>query len=162
MGQDGGIGIRRFAVSVFILTVLALQIVAGFRILCLPRSLFPWSPSKMLCAPKLWPFMDYLMYSIPHYQGDAIDNSLLFGVLEDSSEVSILPADLNLGPFDFLYTLVRQLEQGTNETARKYAEVYQRTHGRKLIGLRLETHPLVLSRDGVKPGSPRVVREFRL
>jgi hypothetical protein len=160
--DDVGAGRRRFAASVVILLCLALQSVAGFRMLCLPRELFPSLPSPRFCAPKLWPFLDYAMYSRPHYAGDSIVTFFLVGVFEDSSEISILPADLNLGPFDYLYTLVPQLEGGTVETARRYAEVYQRTRGRKLIGLRLESHAMVLSRDGVTRGSSRIVREFRL
>jgi hypothetical protein len=102
------------------------------------------------------------MYSAPHYAGDAIDQFRVVGRLEDSSEVVIRPEDLHLGPFEFLYALVWRLREGTSETARQYADAYQRTRGRRLVEIRLESHPLVLARDGVRPGPVRIVREFRL
>lgn len=161
MEAGGGRGVRRLVVSIGILACLGLQAIAGLRILCPPRSLFPSLSWLRVCAPTLWPFLDYAMYSAPHYAGDAIDQFRVVGRLEDSSEVVIRPEDLHLGPFEFLYALVWRLREGTSETARQYADAYQRTRGRRLVEIRLESHPLVLARDGVRPGPVRIVREFR-
>jgi hypothetical protein len=152
---------RRLVVSVGIVACLGLQALAGFRVLCPPRSLVPSLSWLHVCAPRLWPFLDYPMYSAPHRAGDVIDQFRVFGRLDDSSEVPILPADLHLDPFEFMYTFASQLQEATNETAHRYADIYQRTRGRRLVELRLENHPLVLSRDGVRPGPVRIVKEFR-
>lgn len=157
---------KRLAVpltSLIILTFLTLQAVATFRILCPPPALFPsLSPLRILCAPALYPFLDYPLYAPPHYEGDTIDQRLVFGVSEDLTEAPILPEELGLSFFEFEKEFLLALRDGKGDEVNKYVELYQRKHNKKLIGLRLENHPLVLSREGVKPGPKQILENFQL
>ena len=47
--------------SLVILACLAFQTVASFRLFCPPKSLQLLSTLRMLCAPALYPFLDYPM-----------------------------------------------------------------------------------------------------
>lgn len=150
-------------ISLFILIILALQAVAGFRVFCPPKSFRNLSSLRILCPPLLWPFLDYPMYSSPHYAGDTISQPLVFGILEDSSEVPILPEDLGLDYWQFMRGLVEDgLLRDRRERIKIYAELYRSRHNKKLTGLRLKNHPFVLSREGAYRVSPRVVKEIRL
>ncbi len=103
------------------------------------------------------------MYSVPHYAGDTISQPLVFGILEDSTEVPILPRDLGLDYWQFMRGLVEDgLLRDRRERIKIYAELYRSRHNKELTGLRLKNHPFVLSREGAYRASPRVVKEIKL
>lgn len=60
------------APQALIILSLALQALATTRLLCPPRSIAALQPLRVACAPCLWPFTDYPMYSEPHYPGDTL------------------------------------------------------------------------------------------
>ena len=148
--------------SLIILGFLTLQTVAAFRILCPPGTLLHLAPLRLLCSPSLYPFLDYPMYSDSFREGHKIEQFLVFGVLEDSTEVSILPVDLGLNFWLFRMGFVSSLLQGNRERMETYIELYHRKHQRQLIALRLENHPLVLSKEGVNQAPPQVLKAIQL
>jgi hypothetical protein len=146
--------------SVFIVAILALQVSVTFRTwlrsIALPRSL-----TNMLSPPTLWPFVDYPMYSRPHYEGEPISQLRVVATLDDSSEVSIGPGDVGLDFWHFRLHVVRGLEMNDAARVRELVRLYQTRNNRRLVGLRLENHPIILSRDGIRPGRPEVRRDLR-
>src|SRR5262245_46147536 len=117
-GVEGGGGRAwRIAVSVGIGACLVMQAIAGFRLVCPPKSLAPSLSWLRVCAPSLWPFLDYDMYATPHHAGEAINQFRVFGRLEDGTEVPILPPDLRLDPYEFIRTFSGPLRDATEESA---------------------------------------------
>lgn len=152
-------------ISLVILSGLILQAAATFRVFCPPERLFPsLSSYRIFCSPFFWPFIDYAVYIIPHYEGEMLDQPLVVGVLEDSTEVQIPPEDLGLSFTRWGYRdgLVSALQEATNEDIKRYIKYYQRRQSKKLIALRLENQPLVLSKTGLQLGKVEVLRVIHL
>ena len=106
------------------------------------------------------------MYSIPHHDGDALDRYFVFGTLEDSAEVPIFPEDLGLHFWQFYgqsqqRSVVAALLHENSNLIKTYVELYQSRHNKRLLGLRLENHPLILSREAVNPGPRQVLKNIR-
>jgi hypothetical protein len=91
-----------------------------------------------------------------------LDQPLVFGILEDFTEVQILPKDLGLNLKSFRHGLVFALHQGNEEAIRKYVESLQRRRFKKLTALRLENHRWVLSKTGLKLGQIEVLKIIHL
>lgn len=120
---------------------------------------------KLLKPPKvpaLWPFIDYPMYNYPKYEGDKLNQYFIFGILEDSTEVLIRPEDLGLNYWIFMYGFKESLRKGNDKDIKNFAKLYESRHNKKLLGLRFEDRPLVLSKERVVPGSPEVVKNIKL
>ena len=120
----------------------------------------------LVFPPLLWPFLDYPMYSIPHHDGDALDRYFVFGTLKDSAEVPIFPEDLGLHFWQFYgqsqqRSVVAALLHENSNLIKTYVELYQSRHNKRLLGLRLENHPLILSREAVNPGPRQVLKNIR-
>ena len=161
-------------ISFVIATFLVLQAVAGFVPMLLDgpaghRTAFVarlFSNIYLVFPPLLWPFLDYPMYSIPHHDGDALDRYFVFGTLEDSAEVPIFPEDLGLHFWQFYgqsqqRSVVAALLHENSSLIKTYVELYQSRHNKRLLGLRLENHPLILSREAVNPGPRQVLKNIR-
>jgi hypothetical protein len=152
-------------ISIVILTVLFLQAATTFRLFCPPERLFPsLSSYQIFCSPSLWPIIEYAVYHIPHYEGEKLDQPLLFGILEDFTEVQIFPEDLGLRSTRWAYRqgLMSALDQMSDEDITKFVESYERRRSKKLIALRLENHPVVLSKKGVELGQTEVLKKIHL
>ena len=133
--------IQNRLVSLFILLFLLLQGYAAFGY-----------------YGRLWPFLDYPMYSYSKHIGDSIDNYLLYGIQSDSTQVAILPEDLGLNFWKFLWGPVRAIRFNDNKEIQKYVSLYQSKRNYKLFGLQLMNNPLILTEEGVVPlPSPEVV-----
>jgi hypothetical protein len=141
--------------SLIIATVLTLQASVTFRAWLRSFSVPP-SLTRMLSPPTLWPFVDYPMYSRPHYEGEPIPQVRIVGTLDDGTEVWIRPGDVGLDSWHFKIHLVRGLDTNNAARVRELVHLYEARHNGRLIGLRLENHPLILSRDGIRPGPPEV------
>ena len=141
--------------SFVILIFLVFQTVASFN-------LIGRTVHKYYGSPFLFPFLDYPMYDAPHYEGDTLKQYFVFGTLEDLTEVPIVPEDLGLHFWLFRRGFVFALLKDDYDEIKNYAALYEKRHNKRLIGLRLENHPLVLSRDGVDPGVKQTLKNFRL
>lgn len=133
----------RLAVSAVILAVLGFQAIAAVGL----------TPGPIEKSPFLWPFLDYPMYTQPHYEGDAVPRYSVIGVTDDGREVEITPESLgtdfwifrNAFLFSFRYRGERhELESGV--------QLYERRHGVSLREVRLENRPLVVTREGTADG----------
>jgi hypothetical protein len=63
---------RRIAPTILIVISVSLQVMATARLLCPPRSIPSLAWIRVGCAPRLWPFIDYPMFSDPHAHGDVL------------------------------------------------------------------------------------------
>ena len=112
-----------------------------------------------------WPFVNYPMYSAPHHQGEAINRYVLVGRFDDGTTAVIHPNELGLSFWEWLDGPVRAIRhQAFDGSDRKQLEalrqLYQGRYGRRLAGLRLENHALLLERQGAIPQPPRVLNEM--
>lgn len=143
---------RKLLASAVIAGVLALQGIAVLRL----------TPGPVEKPPFLWPFMDYPMYSRPHYEGDTVPRERMYGVLGDSTEVRIQPSDLGLKYWWFRRGLIFSVVGEDTSDVRGYARLYAPREGRSLTTFRLYHRPLVLRRWGAEPSPPVLAKEFRL
>jgi hypothetical protein len=152
--------IKKFAfpsISLAVLAILLLQTVASFRILCPPESIRTLAPLRLLCAPSLWPFLDYPMYAEAHYAAERIHRPVILGLLAGSVEVRIVPEDLGLHYWLF-QDFISALRHEDGEQLKKYVDLYESKYDLKLTGLRLENHPLALFREGLRPAPLQVIK----
>ena len=92
------------------------------------------------------------MYSYASYEGDRINaRTLVFGTLEDGTEVEIVPEDLHTWYFKFELNFAREIRPGKQETLKPYLELYERIHGKRLTELRSANYPMVLGKEGAIP-----------
>lgn len=133
----------RLAVSAVILAVLGFQAVATVGL----------TPGPIEKSPFLWPFLDYPMYTQPHYEGDAVPRYSVIGVTDDGREVEITPESLgtdfwiyrNAFLFSFKYRSKRhELESGV--------QLFERRHGVSLLEVKLDNWPIVVTREGTTDG----------
>lgn len=148
-------------ISGVIVFFLVFQGLATFRVLCPPENIKSLSFLRVGCPPTLWPFIDYPMYFVPHYEGEKIPQLKVVGTLVDGTNVEIQAEDLHL-TFWLYQDFLQAVDQGDPEVLHNYVELYQNYHGVELASLRLENNPIVISRDGMKSGTPGVVREIDL
>jgi hypothetical protein len=137
--------------SLFIITLLSLQTVATFG------GIYSF----------IWPFVNYPMYKQAHYEGESVHiRYMVFGILEDSTEVPILPEDLGLNfwKFDGIHGegFVPAIRSGDEKRLNSYVQEYQKRKGKKLAGLRLEDQPFILSPKGAKPARLQTLQIIRL
>lgn len=159
---------KRFFVKKLALPLISLMVVTVFMLqACV--SFCPWRSSSffsffrsLLSPPTLWPFIDYPMYSGAHYEGDAVPRLFVFGTLEDSTEVPIVAADLGLSDWHFRRHFINGLASGNDERIKEFVGLYGNRHTKRLVGLRLENHPVILSRAGLRSGPPEVQKNLRL
>jgi hypothetical protein len=144
-----------------ILFFLFFQAIVTFRVVCPPMSITQLSSFRILCAPALFPFLDYPMYKEPHYKGEKIQDVHLYGVLDDSTEVEILPEDLRMNLWMFQLFLFA-IDQDNIEEINFYTNLYEEMHKADLVGLRLENHPYVLADEGLVQGAPEVIKVYSL
>lgn len=133
--------------SLVIVTFLILQGLTALRIFCL---------FQMPCDAYLYPFLSYPMYQQAIQPGSRVAQLNIFGILEDSSEVSITNKDLtipdyNLSPYSFRRFYLPSIIAKNNKVINEFVDIYQKQYNQKLIGIRLEKQFFVISKEGVKP-----------
>ena len=139
--------LRRVAASVVIVGVLTLQVVVA-------------NPFARLIRGRdgyLWPFLTYPMYDRPHYPGEAVHQYHLVGVLAGGRDVEIAPEDLNLNFWEFLWGPLKAMLHNETTAIRQYADFYQDKHWERLHGLRLTDEPVLVTREGPRPGTRQIV-----
>jgi len=139
--------LQTVTLSAFIVLVIGLQTMAGARI----RG--PLKPD-----PDRWPFLSYPMYAHAHSPGDGIPRYRVFGILEDSSEVYVTPETLGTSFWIWQKRLVRAFDPVDPNDLRAMSTLYRSRHGTRILGLRLENHPLVLEDRAVEEGEAEVIR----
>jgi hypothetical protein len=135
--------------------VLLLQIVAGFRLLCMPRAVADgaW---RVCCPPDLWPFLDYNMYDRAWYPGRDFPWYVLVGIEADGRETVITAADMGVEFERWRRWGVSAFLRGDAEGVQPFVDGL--SDPAAFVSLRLEDHRRVLGEDGslqVEPPSPR-------
>lgn len=102
------------------------------------------------------------MYKTPHYKGETVDEYLVVGILENSEEVPIRPEEMGLHFWLYRDGFVPALWRGDRARIKEYVRLYESRQHKKLIGLRLEVHPMMLSAEGVRPAPPQVMKKLEL
>ena len=98
------------------------------------------------------------MYSYPYYEGERIDaRTLVFGRLEDGTEVEIVPDDLKLYFFKFENNFAQQIRPDNKDKLKVYLDIYERRHGKRFTELRSTNYPMVLGREGAVPAPPETL-----
>jgi hypothetical protein len=139
--------LRIAVVSAIILVPMVLQTIASFTI--------TFGPIER--PPFLWPFLDYPMYEDVHYPGEPIHRQMVVGILADSSEVAIVPDDLGVDFWQFQNLLGPAILEGDRPRAENYRNIYEDRYPHRLLGFRLEDHPLVIASGGLEEGEPTVL-----
>lgn len=138
--------------SLVIVTIVGLQVLAAFKI----------PPRPIGRQYFLWPFINYAMYSPPHYEGDAVERPVAYGVLPDSTEVEMEPSDLGVGFWKYDRGIIRSLANDDTSDVENWARVYAERNGERLTAVRLYHRPVILTRSGSRPGDPVLVKEFQV
>ena len=160
---------KRSLVSAVILAFLLLQFVAGFKVLCPPKSLDQKFCSflnekaglridtlRICCAPKLWPFLDYHMYNNAFFEGDEL--SEYFIVAKSTSGEQIWSADfLDLAFRTWRDELVIAFLHGDKK---RIQATLDRVGSSNITELRLENRPLIQKNRELVRGEARVLRRF--
>ena len=141
------------AVTSIILVCLGLQVLAITRLLSPPQAWRDRYGVRWLKPSAIWPFIDYPMYAESHREGETLAASKVVATADDGSEVRILPEDRTVDPPPG--ALIVALILGDRPRADAYCESWRALHGHRLVSLRLEPHPLELTRDGFVPAVPR-------
>lgn len=107
--------------------------------------------------PAIWPFITYPMFSRSHYKGEIKNRYFVFGILEDSTVVQISHEDVNLDIKLFRQNFIQAMLQDRKELIKESLKLYQNQQTQKIVALRLENHPLVLSKDGYHPAPSEII-----
>jgi dTDP-4-amino-4,6-dideoxygalactose transaminase/glycosyltransferase involved in cell wall biosynthesis len=145
--------LKRRGVSVVILLTLLLQVAAVVN---------PFVKVFDDWKEFLWPFLDYPMFSQPHFEGVQARHYRLIGLLDDGTQASILPSSLGLDVWQFEAGVVRALLRKDRDALGPYVKLYHARQGTSLAGLRLENHPWTISKNGASPAPINVLAEVRL
>lgn len=147
--------LRRGMASAVIVTVLFLQLVASFH----------WFGPVFGQRRRhgfFWPFLDYPMYSRPHYQGEPLPRYRLFGAFADGSEAEVTSGDLGLNFWKFEQGPVQAILRDEPDRLNRYVEAYRKKFNRQLVRLRLENHARRLSPQGIVTAPPEVIKTVEI
>jgi hypothetical protein len=149
---------KTFLTSLAIAAILGLQLYASL----LSANLAARVPAlQKVRAPNTWPFLDHYMFRVPHYPGDPVDRYLLFGLLEDSTEVEIRPRDVGIGGYH-LEDVISAIREDDLQRAVEVAGLWEDRNRKRLIGLRIEYHPATFTPAGLEERPPEVVKTVAL
>lgn len=133
-------------ISVVIIAVLSLQTFAVIR-----------------KTRQLWPFVDYAMYKTKHEAGDRVEvRDFVFATLSDLSEIQIQPGDLGLSFFKFRWQFVYPILNDQREKVELLVNEYEQRYGKKIVSIRVEDYPLIVTREGGKAVPPQILKTFVL
>lgn len=134
--------------SGFIIACLGLQLVTGFGFM----------------FKRLWPFICYPMYSIPHFQGENVPIYSLIGVKADGTEVQMTPEDMGLGLSYHLWQKrpVTSMRVGTFEDLPPHLERYKKRTGNLLREVKLINSPARMVEGKIEKLPPITVATYRV
>ncbi len=159
------ISLLKVSISTLILGVISLQFSVAFFGFC--PQLISSFPLKSLCPrlpkdPAFYPFLDYPMYAGVKHEGVNVNQYFVFGVLEDGTEIPITEQNLQISRSHFVRKIITRIKEKNLQVIKDYVKIYEKTSQKKLVKLRLENHPLVITRDGVNPGEKKVIVDLSL
>ena len=152
---------RRLALAV-IATFLALQAVAGLKLLSPPERFAALAPLRVAPNPVLWPFLAYDMYTQSWPEGRAIARPRVVGVDAEGRRHDVTPESVGLGFRTFRDDWMNPLRGGARDRAAPLAARFEERRGIALVELRCEQLPAIVDRRGVVDGAILVERRYDL
>jgi hypothetical protein len=149
-------------VSFVITAILLMQAAATFRLLCPPERFAQLASWRVMCEPLGWPFMNYPMYHMPHYEGETINYYQTYFELEGGEELPIYPEDLELNWWLFHRGIVASMIVYDEDGILFYVEMYEEKNQSTVVAVRLENQPTKLLQRSVIQESPYTVQYVRL
>ena len=140
----------------FVVVVLGLQVIAGFKLLAPPQRFTALAPLRLAPSPALWPFLDYDMYSNHWPEGRSIDRPRVVGVGVDGARYALTAEALGLSFRTFRDDWMNPLRGGDRARAAGIARRWQEQGGAPLAEVLLENEPAIVTRDGIADGRVRV------
>jgi hypothetical protein len=67
---------------------------------------------------------------------------------------------LGIGYWHFRRRFIPALARDNHDELKAFIRMYESTRGRRLVGVRLEDHPLIVAREGVRPAPPQILKSF--
>lgn len=152
-------------ISTLIVGIILLQFSVAFLRFCPQRN--SSFPLKSLCPnlpddPAFYPFLDYPMYAGARYEGVKVNQYFLFGVLEDGTNIPITHKNLQISRYNLIRKIIPEIQEKNLSIIRKYVKIYEQNSQKNLVKLRLENHPLVITRKGINPGKNKVIVDIKI
>jgi hypothetical protein len=153
--------LTKVSLSILIFSILSLQFSMAFLRFC------PENRLKSLCPripddPAFYPFLDYPMYAGAMYEGVQVDQYFLFGVLEDGTEIPISEQEIQISRYNFIRKILPKIQDQNLMIIQEYVKIYEKNSQKNLVKLRLENHPLVITREGVNPKEKIVIVDLKV
>lgn len=146
--------LRRLVPNLVIISFLALQVAAGFKLTCPPEVLPALEPLRIACAPELWPFLEYNMYNGAREAGETHHAYDLIAEHRDGTEVLLTAQDAGVSYYDLRGRAIKGLLEGDlRRTTRVLGDALRASPG--IVALRLEAQPYFMERDGTVSTLPR-------
>ncbi|MSR46879.1 MAG: hypothetical protein EXS13_07435 [Planctomycetes bacterium] len=142
---------RRLALAVIGL-FLALQTIAGLKLLAPSKRLPQLAPLRLAPNPTLWPFLAYDMYSDHWKEGRAISRPSVVGLDATGARHTLTPESVGLSFREFRDQWLNPLRGGATAKALPLARRWSERGGVALMELRCEDVPAIVVRDGVADG----------
>lgn len=152
---------RRLACAV-IASFLALQAIAGLKVLAPSKRLPELAPLRLAPNPVLWPFLAYDMYSRAWPEGRAIARPEVIGVDAGGGRHRLTPAAVGLEFREFRDEWMNPLRGGRADRAAPLAELWEQRGGPPLVELRCEDVPAIVDRSGIVDGERSVGNRYPL
>ena len=144
------------AASIVIVGFLVLQVGSTFKVFCPPKALTNRGMPILACDPSLYPFLEYPMYSSPHYVGDVVDVYDLYATLSDGKEVRVL-ADQDFVNFWHYQQFVDAIRAGDKDLIGKFVRIYEQEYHVQAASFRLEDTPWTIQAEGPVEGERYIV-----
>lgn len=137
----------RFLVSMVVIGVLAVQAIAALAL----------TPGPVEKPPFLWPFLNYPMYSAPHYEGEGIPRFEVVATTSDGRDIEVTQQSLGTDFWIFRNAFLLPFEDaGMRDELPPGVELLERRLDATVVEVRLEDRPLLLTRHGTEDGPPEV------
>jgi hypothetical protein len=153
---------RRILTQTFIAGALALQVVAGFKLLAPPERFERLRPLRVAPSPALWPFLDYDMYSKVYEAGSSVDRYSLHAVDAEGGTRRITEVELGVSHREFRDALLGPIREGDARVAARAADLIERRGGARPRALRVERHRPTLEAARVREDTPQLVRTVEI
>lgn len=110
-----------------------------------------------------WPFIDYPMYQHKRREGARVDVGYsVYATLADGSEIKIGPGDIGTTHFRFQSHVAKALVHGRENRWKPLLRQFEKRHNLKIVRLRVENYPMVITREGGKPVPAEVLKVLEL
>ncbi len=111
-----------------------------------------------------WPFTDYPMYDVPHFEGDVVKPShSIIGIYSEGQEEVTTPQDFGLTIFQQEWWFVPSLRDNRDrQRVQVYLDHLQASRTPPFDKLRIELQPYIISQNGFSPAPAEVIKVIDL